>query len=394
MVIGINASFLRKSGTGIGQVTLHFLRALIAREKHLASGHEYVLFVEEEASVELLGTLPAQFSIVCDMPFYTRDDLIRKVWWEKYSLPRQVAQHGCTHFFSLYQCPTLLPAHVEHFMLVHDMIPCVFAEQYLDNARKKYYWFLSEKAMRTATQIFSVSSHTSADIDRCVGLASTLLPISVDPIFDVVASDEDVLRVRSAYALPEHYVYIGGGLELRKNIASVIHAYKELLDARLQDVNDGHLAPFPMLVISGTLMPQLAPLITDVESLVHDLDITPYVKILGYVPQDDLPGLYRGADVFVYVSRYEGFGMPVLEAMKQGVSVLTSNSSSLPEVGGDAVAYCDAGSVDDIAQRLGDLIDNDAIRADHAQRGLQRSSAYSWDHATTLFLDQFLSNRS
>jgi glycosyltransferase involved in cell wall biosynthesis len=114
---------------------------------------------------------------------------------------------------------------------------------------------------------------------------------------------------------------------MRKNTEGVLRAYKILLEAY------GNASWLPKLVISGKLMPNLAPLVADVTQLVEGLELEKYVTLLDWVPQEDLPALYKNAGVFVYPSLYEGFGLPVLEAMNQGVPVITSKTSSLPEVG-------------------------------------------------------------
>jgi glycosyltransferase involved in cell wall biosynthesis len=102
------------------------------------------------------------------------------------------------------------------------------------------------------------------------------------------------------------------------------------------------------------------------------------VNSLGYVPDEDLPALYRGALAFAYVSIYEGFGIPVLEAMQSGTPVLTSSCSSMPEVGGQAVRYADPLSVSDIRRGLAELLGDAALRERCAELGIERARGFSW----------------
>ncbi len=377
MKIGINASFLRKPFTGIGQVTVHFLHVLIEREKNHPSGDEYVLFVEQMPDAAFRDLLPSHFSVVCKLPLYKRDDLFRKIWWEKWMIPRISLQEGCDRFLSLYQCPTTFPKGFPHLMLVHDLIPRIFPA-YLSNSRKITYWKNTEKGIMSASHVLSVSENTALDLHQKLGLSRediSVSVISVNPLFDEAISQEKVQAIKEKYALKSPYFYVGGGLELRKNVEGVLLAYKSVVDAfharKLQ-------TPVPRLVISGKLMPELAPMVTDVQKLVKDLEIADYVDILGFVPSEDLPALYASADFFVFASRYEGFGMPVLESMKSGTTVLTARNSSLPEVGADTVVYCDADDVEDIAHKMQMLITDPAMRSDLADQALERAKRFSW----------------
>ena len=134
MKVGINASFLRKSATGIGQVTTHFLNELfrLKRETNILNDVEVVLYLEEEIKLDL----PDGFSTKVANPPYKRDDLIRKIWWEKYTLPNSVVNDECDVFISMYQCPTIINNELKHIMIVHDVIHKIFQE-YLGNIRKK-----------------------------------------------------------------------------------------------------------------------------------------------------------------------------------------------------------------------------------------------------------------
>ncbi len=380
MRIGVNASFARKPDTGIGQVTINFLKNLakIREQKVKVKKFDFILYLEEDLPPDLY--LPENFSKKVFLPTYQRDDLIRKIWWEKKLLPKKVKEDKCDILISLYQCPTQI-SEVKHLMIVHDIIPKLFPE-YLNNWRKKFYWKQTEKALRTARHLVAVSHRTEKDLVQNLDINPrkiSVAHIDVDEIFRKPVSEQKSEKIMQKHGLKAGYIYFGGGLEKRKNAENVLRAYKKLYEKNkvLEYVN-----PFPKLVISGKLMPKLAPLITDVEKLVKELNLTPQVKILGFVPQEDLPALYKNAIFFFYPSLYEGFGLPLLEALCLGKPVLTSKTSALPEVGSDAALYCRPTDIDDMTQVMKNILINKPLRDRLAERAKERSQHFSWNNFT------------
>ena len=134
----------------------------------------------------------------------------------------------------------------------------------------------------------------------------------------------------------------------------------------------------PKLVIYGKLLPNLS-LATDAEKLVRELNLTKQVKFLGSVPQENLPALFKSALFFIYPSHYEGFGMPVLEAMSQGTPVITAKNSSLPEVGLDSTLYCHADDTKEISQVMKKVLTDKYLRDTLSKRGRERAKLFSWD---------------
>lgn len=376
MKIGINASFARKPNTGIGQVTVNFLQKLI--KSKFKSGKlknlEFVLYLEEDIDLKL----PKNFTKKVFLPVWRRDDLIRKIWWEKKLLPKKAKKDKCDVFVSLYQSATVMPEEMKHVMLVHDIIPELFPE-YLNNSRKKEYWSLTKDAIRKADKIVAVSGRTEKDLIQHLGLSSKKISIShidVDKIYKKEVSELKSKKILKKYSLKKGYIYSGGGLEMRKNIEEIIHSYKVLLESNKKT---HFIKDFPQLVISGKLMPELSPLVTDAERIVKEMNLTKQVRLLDFVPQEDLPALYSNALVFVYPSLYEGFGLPVLEAMNMGTPIIASKKSSLPEVGRDAVLYCDPKDTSDIMMVLRNVIINEHIRDELRRRGKERAKNFSWE---------------
>ncbi|HRY82169.1 MAG TPA: glycosyltransferase family 1 protein [Candidatus Moranbacteria bacterium] len=396
-IIGINASYLRKPNTGIGQVTANFIKKLAnSKIKEI----EFVLYLEENLPKDF--KLPKNFSKKVFLPIWKRDDLIRKIWWEKYSLPKKVKKDKCDIFISMYQCPTVFKTpsvlnsghsvSLRHIMVVHDIIPKLFPE-YLDNFRKKIYWNYTEKGIKNTDKIIAVSKKTEKDLIAHLGINADKITtnyIDVDEIYKNVgaesasSADKHGQAVLKKYKLKPGYIFAGGGYEKRKNIESVVRAYKILLE---KNKKEHFVEEFPRLVIYGKILPKNLSLATDAQKLVKELNLTKQVRLLGMTPQKDLPALFKGAIMFAYPSFYEGFGMPVLEAMSVGTPVVTSKISSLPEVGGDSVLYCNPNDISDIAMVMKNILTNKDLREQLKFHGREKAKQFSWEKFTEKVLN-------
>ena len=267
MKIGINASFLRKPGTGIGQVTTNFLRKLTQSTVNSQQSTDCQFFLYCEEAPVLDFELPENFHVRVFLPPWKRDDLIRKILWEKFLLPKRARADGCEVFFSLYQSPTRFQSTVNsqqstrddsqsairnqksailHVMLVHDLIPRIFPE-YLGNSRKRMYWKLTEEGIRSADTLLAVSGHTKDDLTDLLGIPAEKVAIAypgLPPIFEREPSDDEVLRVLAKYGLKrDGYIYHGGGLEVRKNAETLLTAYALLTDNRQPTTDNNNRAP-------------------------------------------------------------------------------------------------------------------------------------------------------
>jgi glycosyltransferase involved in cell wall biosynthesis len=383
MTIGINASFARKPNTGIGQVTTNFLKKLaIFNDKEI----KFILYLEEDLPKDI--RLPENFKKKIFLPVYKRDDLIRKIWWEKFLLPKRVKKDQCDVLISLYQCPTVIK-NIKHIMLAHDIIPKLFPE-YLNNCRKKIYWKLTEKAIKSADKIIAVSKRTEKDLIQNLGISEEKIAVNyidVDEIYKnaetgfASSADKHGQAVLKKYKLKPGYILAGGGYEARKNVESVIRAYNFLND-RFKLEN-----PLPSLAIYGKILPKSLALATDAERLAKKLNLTKQIKLLGEVSQKDMPAIFGGASVFVYPSYYEGFGLPVLEAMNCGTPVIAGKTSSIPEVGSDGILYCDPSDIRDIAMVLRNILINKDLCETLSRRGKERARYFSWEKFTEKVLN-------
>ncbi|HLM83794.1 MAG TPA: glycosyltransferase family 1 protein, partial [Candidatus Bathyarchaeia archaeon] len=343
MKIGINASFLRKPDTGIGQVSRGFVSEIT---KHQSDKNEYILYLEKDAKLDL----PKNFHKRVFLPAWKRDDLIRKIWWEKFLLPRRVKQDRCDVFISLYQCPTFLPTNIRHKMLVHDLIPKIFPD-YLDNWRKKMYFFLTQKAILDADEIVTTSEWSKKDIRKFLKIPAEKIKTAhqgVGKEFLDKFTEEKDHKILEKYGIYGHYIFYIGGFDFRKNISGLLEAFRKLIENyEVDNVS---------LVLGGEDNSRFSELFTDVNEEIKKLGLEKKVKPIGFVAQKDLPSLYRNCELYILPSLYEGFGRMALEAMASGAPTAVSKTSSLPEVGGDAVLYFNPHDINEMARVMGKVL--------------------------------------
>jgi glycosyltransferase involved in cell wall biosynthesis len=228
-------------------------------------------------------------------------------------------------------------------------------------------------AVRRCASLVAISAATRDELVARYPKAAARTAIAhpaAGPQFTAVWRDEDE-RALARQGVSRPYVLATGTLEPRKNLPRLIEAFTSLPE----DVRAGR-----QLVLAG------APGWETAETFAYVARHARMVKTLGYVPDGDLPALYRGADVFCYPSLYEGFGIPVLEAMCCGTAVLTSGRSSMPEVAGDAARYVDPDETADIAQGLRELLSDPSLRETLVARGLKRAQQFTWEGAARAVL--------
>ena len=229
-------------------------------------------------------------------------------------------------------------------------------------------------AVRRCASLVAISAATRDELIARYPTAAARTAIAhpaAGPRFTAAPADGDEQAlVRQGVRRP--YVLATGTLEPRKNLPRLIEAFTSLPE---------HVRGTRQLVLAG------APGWETAETFAHLARHARMVKTLGYVPDDDLPALYRGADAFCYPSLYEGFGIPVLESMCCGTAVLTSRRSSMPEVAGEAARYVDPYDTADIARGLHELLGDPALREQLAERGLHRARRFTWENTARAVLE-------
>lgn len=228
-------------------------------------------------------------------------------------------------------------------------------------------------SVKAAKKIITISEATKNDIIKLYSVPRGKIEVIYPGIKHTFSTTKSMTKteIQEKYNISDHYVLFVGTLQPRKNIEKLIEAFalaKKSLNDTSKDLQ---------LVIVGKKGWQFESILSAPERF----NVEESVKFLDFVPDADLSALYKDAQLFAFPSLYEGFGLPVLEAMRYGCPVLTSNISSLPEAGGDAAYYIDPGDAKDIAQGIEKLITNPKLRSEMIEKGKKQISKFSWEKA-------------
>lgn len=294
----------------------------------------------------------------------------QKLWFEQVALPRAAAYWRAERLFVPYWAPPLrAPAPL--IVTVHDLIPLLFPE-YRASLSARLYTALVRAATPGAAHILTDSEASRRDILQRLRVPPeriTAVPLGVSERFTPRPDPVEDARVRNRYDLPPAYVLYLGGFDRRKNIETLLAVYTWAQEA----IGDN----FP-LVIAGRLPEGSSRLFVDPRPLARAWGIEDVVRTIGPVAEEDKPALYRGASAFLYPSRYEGFGLPVLEAMACGVPVVASEIPALVELVGDAAYLIPPEDARGMAGALISVLVDPALERTLRERGPRRAAAFSW----------------
>ncbi len=326
MCVTINGRFMTQRVTGVQR----YAREVMARDARLAS-----IVAPRNPARGLRGHL-----------------------WEQSILPARI---GRDLLWS--PCNTGPLAVTKQVVTIHD---CAFYDHPEGFSRKFAAWYhwLVPKLARRIRRIITVSKfscHRLIDFCQVAPEKIVVIPQGVDACFRPLPADV-IAQTRSALGLPPRYVLYVGNLAARKNLPRLLEAWKMVSPAH----------PDLSLVLVGAA-----------DHVFRDArlgQLPSSVVVAGYVADEHLPAVYGGAEVFAFPSLYEGFGLPVLEAMACRTPVMTSNVTSMPEVAGNAALLVDPYSIEAMAEGLHQLLTDRVLRESLATQGLERAKSFTWEN--------------
>ena len=362
MKIGVDVSVLVGNITGIGRYTQEVLKRLIESE------HEWFLYSHSHINFEYKERANVNFHIVKNLRWFPG------IISAQTTIPLQANRDMVDLFWSpTHRLPNLLAKRVARVLTIHDLVWKRAAETMQPLNR----WLdatLMPQGIRIADRIIAVSEHTALDIQREFPSARhkiRTIPLGISSLTTVALRES-----LASLGLTGKYFLFVGTLEPRKNLERLIAAFSALPESLRDTVS--------LAIAGGDGWGGV-----NVASIAERFGVQRNVRVLGYVSEEQLSTLYSHALFLAMPSLYEGFGLPLLEAMARGVPVLTSNCSSMPEVAGDAGVLVDPYDVASIMRGLVEMLENSARRSEFSKLAVLNATRFSWDKTAKETLEVF-----
>ncbi len=369
MRIAINGMFWTEPHVGSGQ----YLHNLIAQFAADPGGHRYILVIPRyRLKGQPKPSLPFFQTVVMPTPFDARSPNLAKLWFEQIAF----GQVGRKLRADVLHVPYFGPPRVAPAPLVvtvHDLIPLLLPA-YRGSRAVRAYMRLAAAASRRATLIIADSHHTRRDVIECLHVPEERVAVTHLAAAENLRPQPDaaIQAVRERFRLADPYIYYVGGFDARKNLTTAIRAFaraRSRLNRRI------------VFAIAGKLPAQPSDLFPDLHRTILEEHVAADIALLGHVSNEENAALLSGCEAFVYPSRYEGFGLPPLEAMQCGAPVIAAATTSVGEVVGDGGLTVDPDDVAGWAEAIARLLNDAQLRAELRRRGFARARAFNW--ATT-----------
>jgi glycosyltransferase involved in cell wall biosynthesis len=358
MKIGIEGRTLQGNRYGVAR----YLTNLLANLTQIDHENEYLVYLSNEIEPLGIDRSNLDFKIIKMRP---------GILWRHLRLPMTMRADGVgLHFSPSYMLPLVKVC--PSVVVVHDITFKVHPEWFSADKRFRFddvFW----REVRRAERIVTVSEHSKIDIVECLSVDPgrvVVIQEAADEAFRPVDDEEKLRDIREKFGVSEGFVFTVGSIHTRRNLI-------RLIEACVKASSDFGIDP--MLLIVGSPAPFSPPV--DIRGTAQSCGISDKVVNAPYVSEEELLLLYNACGLFVYPSLYEGFGLPVIEAMACGTPSVCSNTTSIPEVAGQAVVYFDPESVEEMADAIGRGLTDEALREELARKGPERASTFSWRRA-------------
>lgn len=372
MHVAFNGWFWNQPHTGSGQ----YLRRLLHALRRVAPDLEMTLVLPP--TLTSADDVPQNVNVV---PTKGSAGNLGKVWFEQRTYPQAVGRVGADIAHVPYWGPPLSsPARLVTSVL--DVIPLVIPE-YATGFAPSLYTSLVTSAARGSAHIITLSEASKKDIIEHLQTPETMVTaihLAADDAYHPKMGVERDAKVREKYNLPADFVLYLGGFDVRKQVNQLLLAWTYIAKAEGETVT---------LVLGGREPAWGSRMFPDMRAYARELGIEDYIQWIGYVDEDDKPSLYRLARVFASPSRYEGFGLPILEAMASGTPVVANDVSSIPEIAAEAAYLVPSGDSRSMAAAIIALLEQEPLRETLVAAGLARATHFSWRKTARQTLDVY-----
>ena len=361
MRIGILARGLSEKSGGPKQ----YIESMISALLKFDAKNQYIIFYDK---FNHLGKFPQATERVLNIP--------TKLLWDYIGVPPAARREK----LDLLVCPkNVVPYFVpcRSVIVIHDL--AYFIEE-LDEYKfwdTLYMRRMMPSSSRRANAIIAISENTKNDIIRFIGVSAEKISViyeAPDKKYRIIEDHQEKERVIRRYALKIPFIFYSGSLSPRKNISSLLESF-----ARIKD-----RIPHYLVFTAGKSWKD-----SPVFKKIQELEVEDRIIVAGHVKDEDMPLLYNLAGLFVYPSLYEGFGLPPLEAMACGCPVITSNTSSLPEVVSNAAIMVDPYNFEQLAGKMYEVLTNDFLKKELIEKGIKRVELFSWEKVAGKMVELF-----
>ena len=353
--VAINGTYIQEQASGLGVMNRNLITQLLSEnEKFEPVLYSHADYFQSNYPEQTIGVDAA---LSPDRGFSGH---IKRIWWYQTQLKQQLQSLQADLFFSPVYEGMFFP-NVPQIVTVHDLIPLKYPE--LSPKWQYYYRYGLPFLLKQSRRIVCVSEYTKQDLVQTYRLNPDLIDVVYNGYDRHLFSPQRNPQITQKYNLDKYFLYVGD-MRFYKNLGRTLEAFEGLPQQDCQLVITGKKDDF--------FYPQIA-------RQVAQLKASDRIIFLDYVPMADLPALYSQAQALVFASLYEGFGLPVLEAMACGCPVITSQATSIPEVGGDSVFYVDPYDVDSIALGMQQILTNLELQTNLKHKGLARAKLFSWE---------------
>ncbi len=352
-----------------------YIRNVVRTLAQLDHDSDYFL-IGSAAKVAECGALPPNFHAAV---IESRDHTLKG----NLEFRAMVKRIGCdlVHIPHLFWIPKGLSC--PYILTVHDLLEHMYGSRDLSTARRALHFYLTRRVLRHAARVIAVSQFTKNEIEKLLGIADARIEVVYNAIDERFlrghATDVDRELIAKRYLVNYPFLLYAGAIRPHKNVVRIIEAFSAL-KSELQ--KEGQYPDLKLIIIGDDLSSHPRLRRTVVRSGVQN-----DVRFLGFVPIEVLRIFYDVAKIFVFPSLYEGFGLPPLEAMAHGTPVVTSNTSSLPEVAGNAALLVNPENVFEIRRGLQRVLLDQGLRALMKERGYQQAQRFSWTASVSRILE-------
>lgn len=368
MKIGIDATIIRKENTGTGYYIINLINGLQKVDKV----NQYYIFVDENAISDFINFKNSNIEII-NKKFKNR---FFRIFWQLFLLPLNLRKLDIKVLHSTNYITPLFKLGVKTIVTIHDLTVIIFPGKH-SVLKRLFYNIFIPFFIRKSDKIITVSSNSKNDIIKHfkgIGEKISVTYESYPEYFNNKIDENECFRILKKYNIKKDFILFVGMIEPRKNIIAILKALIDLdkeinLDLVIVGKKGWHYKDISAFMTNKSY------------GLNNDIIFT------GYVPENEIKNIYQSAYIFVYPSIYEGFGLPPLQAMACGVPVITSNTSSLPEVVGEAAIKIDPNNLKELTNSIRQLATDSKLRNELVKKGLRQVKKFKLEEVAEKTLD-------